>query len=136
VDRPITPWRRPACCATGRSAAVILIAFADEDVLGTAADLRLEGAFPRAAPVAAFDVRRHRYAESSESVDGWRTGALRNVAVQQLGDVSQLDAASCCYSISVKVDDPTDLTHLQLAWAVASQLAQTGACATLDVYWA
>ncbi len=57
-----------------------------------------------------------------------------NLAARQLDNVDQVDAASCCYSITVEVDDPTDLTHLQLACAIATKLAVAGSCATLDAY--
>jgi hypothetical protein len=130
----IAPWQRPAFRPTGRDAAITLIAFADKNVLGVGADLQIRDAVPAAAPIAALDLRRHQYADSPAWVDGWRTGALRNIAAQQLDDLARLDAASCCYSIAVTVKDPTDLTHLQLAWAVASMIAAAGAFATLDVY--
>ncbi|GAB3338349.1 hypothetical protein GCM10027452_11410 [Micromonospora halotolerans] len=131
---PIAPWGRPAFRPTGSRAAVTLIAFADEDVRQSGPDLGLHVAAPNTAPTAALDVRVHRYADSPDWIDGWRTGPLRNIAAGQLGDLDRLDAASCCYSITVEVDDPRDLTHLQLAWAVAAMLADAGSCATLDAY--
>ena len=112
----------------------MLIAFADEDLLGTGNSLELRKVVPETAPTTALDLRVHRYEDSPNWIDGWRTGALRNIATQQLDDLGRLDAASFCYSISVEVDDPPDLTHLQLAWAVASTLARAGSFATLDVH--
>lgn len=111
-----------------------LIAFADEDMLNGQLDLKLHGAVPANAPVAALELRIHRYADSPDWIDGWRTDALRTIAARELGDLDRLDAASCCFSITVEVDDPADLTHLQLAWAVATLLAGKGCCAILDVY--
>lgn len=134
MTAPIAPWRRPAFRPTGRRAAVTLIAFADEHVLSTRPDLGLHDAVPMTAPTAALDLRIHQYADSPSRIDGWRTGALRNIAARQLDNLDRLDAASCCYSITVDVDDPADLTHLQLAWAVATMLADAGSCATLDAY--
>jgi hypothetical protein len=112
----------------------MLIGFAAADVLGVPMELALRGVVPAAAPVAALDVRLHHYTDSASWIDGWRTGALRNIAARQLDDLGGLDAARCCYSISVEVDDPIDLAHLQLAWAVAAALANAGTCATLDAY--
>jgi hypothetical protein len=89
---------------------------------------------PNRTPLAALDIRLHGYADSPDWIDGLRTGALRNIAAGDLGDLDRLDAAGCCYSITVKVGDPIDLTHLQLAWAVASELAKAGAFAVLDAY--
>jgi hypothetical protein len=134
VTAPISPWLRPAFRPTGRRAAVLLIMFAHDDVLGTATDLELRSAVPTTAPCGALDLRIHRFADTASWIDRWRTGALRTIAARQLGDLEGLDAASCCYSISVEVDDPPYLTHLQLAWAVARRLAEAGSCAVLDAY--
>jgi hypothetical protein len=128
----IAPWNRPAYQATGGRAKVMLIAFADRDLLdGT---LELRGVVPAGVPTAALDLRTHRYVDSSAWIDKWRANGLRNIAEKQLGDLTRLDAAPYCYSIGVELDDPADLTHLQLAWAIASRLAQVGAFAFLDAY--
>jgi hypothetical protein len=134
VTSAIEPWARPAFQATGSPAAVTLTVFADDDVLGTGPDLQLKGAVPAGAPVAALDVRGHDHADRPEWMDGWRSGALRNIAERDLGDLARLDAATCCYSVTVEVDDPADLAHLQLAWAVAAALVRLGAFAVLDVH--
>ncbi|HZN74586.1 MAG TPA: hypothetical protein VFC00_23205 [Micromonosporaceae bacterium] len=134
MSSPIAPWPRPAFRATGRRAAISLIAFADENVLGTGGELVLRSIVPTTAPIDALDLRIHQYADSPEWIDGWRTGAPRNIATKQLEDLDRLDAAPWCYSINVEVDDPVDLSHLQLAWAVASTLATSGSFAALDAY--
>ncbi|MFI7602905.1 hypothetical protein [Actinoplanes sp. NPDC049681] len=131
----IMPWTRSAFRVTGRRANVVLLAFADEGALGSGPDFNLSrDAVPRDVPVAALDVRLHRYADNPAWIDSWRTGAFRHIAAGQLADLTVLDAADCCYSVAVELDDPPDLTHLQLAWAVASGLAQAGSCAVLDMY--
>ncbi|GAA3221662.1 hypothetical protein ACFO1B_16320 [Dactylosporangium siamense] len=130
----IEPWQRPAFRATGRDASVMLIAFADTNVLGGGAELRVRDAVPPTAPLAALDLRIHQYADSAAWIDTWRTGALRNLAAQQPLDLDRLDAATWCYSISIAAADPADLTHLQLAWAVAAGIAAAGAFAALDVF--
>jgi hypothetical protein len=134
VTVPVAAWQRPAFRATGRRAMVMLLAFADDNASGAAPELRLAGSVPKTAPTDALEIRLLRYADSSGWIDGWRTGAFRNIASQQMGDLASLDAASCCYSIRIEVDDPTDLAYLQLAWAVAASLARAGSCAVLDVY--
>ncbi|WP_157437884.1 hypothetical protein [Actinoplanes subtropicus] len=131
---PIAPWQRPAFRSTGSAAAITLIAFADQSALAAPPELRIRDAVPRNAPISALDLRVHQYAESPAWIDSWRTGALRNLALAQLDDVKRLDAASCCYSITVTAEDPPDLTHLQLAWAAASAIAAAGAFAILDAY--
>lgn len=59
----IAPWQRPAFRPTGRDAVITLIAFADENVLEAGPDLRIHDTVPQGAPVAALDLRMHRYAE-------------------------------------------------------------------------
>jgi hypothetical protein len=130
----IAPWARPAFRSTGRPAAVTLIVFADDDVLGAAPDLQIRGSVPAGAPVAALDLRGHHRSDSADWIEGWRTGAVRNIADRDLGDLTRLDRAACCYSVTVEVVDPADLAHLQLAWAVAASLARLGAFAVLDVH--
>jgi hypothetical protein len=105
---------------------VMLLAFADDNASGAAPELRLAGSVPTTAPTDAMEIRLHRYADSRGWIDGWRTGAFRNIASQQMGDLTSLDAASCCYSIRIEVDDPTDLAYLQLAWAVAASFGPGG----------
>lgn len=130
----IDPWTRPAFQPTGSTAHALLVVFADDDVLNAAPDLHLTGTVPAGAPVASLDVRGHRHTGSPQWIDGWRDGAVRAIAERDLGDLGRLDAATCCYSVSVEVDDPADLTHLQLAWAVAAALVRKGAFAVLDAH--
>ncbi|WP_433794646.1 hypothetical protein [Actinoplanes sp. CA-252034] len=131
MDLRVEPWRRPAHRRSGREAAVLLVAYASDEVL---TGLDLTGVVPAAAPVDALDVRLHRHSENPEWVDGFRSGPLRNLAERELPDPRLLDEATCCYSIQVRVPDPADLTHLQLAWAVAAAAARSGAVAVLDVF--
>jgi hypothetical protein len=133
VTSEIAPWPWRAFRPTGRRATVTLIAFADDNVIGSGLDFELRDAVPPGAPVDALDVRRHTSADSAAWIDGFRKGGLRNIASHQLGDLDRLDSASSCYSISISVEDPADLTYLQLAWAVASRIAAGGAIAVLDV---
>ena len=133
VSTAVAPWPRPGYRPTGRAAIVVLLAFSSGDVLDAAGDLRLAGVVPATAPVAALELRRHHYPDSATWFDRWRTGPLRNIALQQLGNVQPLlEQASYCYSIRVEVDDPPDLAYLQLVWALAARLAQAGTSLTLD----
>ncbi|MBX6749353.1 MAG: hypothetical protein IRY85_06695 [Micromonosporaceae bacterium] len=127
----IAAWPRPAFQPTGRRAAFLLVAFADREMLSPP---ELAVAAPPSAPVSAVRVNLVQYADQPEWFDGWRHGPLRTVAAVQNIDMSVVDAATCCYVIDIDVDDPTDLTHLQLAWAVASSIAQAGNVTVLDVY--
>lgn len=130
---PIRPWPRTAFQRTDHDATVTLIIFAERDVLGST-DLELRGTVPADAPIEALEMRIHRDVEDPGWIDHWRTGALRTVAADQLDDVHRLDTATCCYSVTLTIPDPPDLTHLQLAWAIASRLASKGAFAVLDAH--
>lgn len=127
----IAPWLRPAFRPTGRRASVVLLAFGGGGFEVGELDVR---GVPDGVPVEALDVRLHRREEDPGWLDGWRTGALRALATQQMGRLDELDAAERCCSVTVEVDDPADLTHLQLAWAVAAGLVRAGAGTVLDVH--
>jgi len=131
VDLHVEPWQRPAHQPTGREASVILIVFTHGEVLR---GLDLTGAVPADAPVDRLAVRFHHHADNAEQIDGWRVGPLRELAERELPDPAALDAATGCYSIHVTAADPADLTHLQLAWAVAAAVCRAGAVAVLDAY--
>jgi hypothetical protein len=130
----IAPWSRPAYRNTGQRAVIMLVAFADRDVLGPSPSLELRGVVPASAPTLGLDIRSHQRAADPDWFDGWRTGALRTIAEGQLVDLERLDRATHCSSVRVELDDPADLTHLQLAWAVATWLAKAGCFAVLDGY--
>jgi hypothetical protein len=132
VSAPIEPWARPAYQPTGRPASIALVAFADEHEAEPS--LVLRGAVPPGVPLDALDLRNHARDDGPEWFDGFRTGALRNIAATHLGDLRRLDAARSCATIRITVEDPPDLTHLQLAWAVAAGIAAAGAFAVLDVH--
>ncbi|MEV0898249.1 hypothetical protein [Actinoplanes sp. NPDC049802] len=127
----IEPWQRPAFRPTGRPASAMFVVFAEQDVLS---GLDLKVGAPPSAPMAALDLRQHRQEDDPEWFDGWRSGPLREAAARELPGADRLDAARWCYSVRLIVDDPADLTHLQLGWAVAGLLAEAGAFAVLDVY--
>jgi hypothetical protein len=134
VTTPIQPWPRPAFQPTGRPASLLLVAFADREVLGDPPELALRGTIPASAPVEALDLRLIRHSEDPDWVDRWRADGLRVFAAKALGDLTALDAATCCYSVRMHVDDPDDLAYLQLAWAVAARLGAAGCTALLDAF--
>jgi hypothetical protein len=131
VDLRVEPWQRPAHRPTGREAAVLLVAFTPGEVL---TELNLAAVTPANAPVDALAVRLHRHEDNPEWMDAFRTGPLRDLAARELPDLRPIDEATCCYSIQVRVPDPADLTHLQLAWAVAARVSRAGAVAVFDAF--
>jgi hypothetical protein len=131
VDLRVEPWQRPAHRPAGREAAVLLVAFTPGEVL---TELNLAAVTPANAPVDALAVRLHRHEDNPEWMDAFRTGPLRDLAARELPDLRPIDEATCCYSIQVRVPDPADLTHLQLAWAVAARVSRAGAVAVFDAF--
>ena len=64
--------------------------------------------------------------------DGFRSGSLRAIATQALGDVSALDAATQLTAVLISRDDAADLVHLQAGWAVTQWLVARGVTVVLD----
>jgi len=126
-------WTRAHTGATGRVADAVLIAFHTgalrADVPLSAAQLGLPGG----AAASLLDVREHSGAAALTWLDGFRRGALRTIAVQDLGgDLALLDGADGCVTVRATVADPFDLGYLQAAWAVARWLCARGASIVLD----
>jgi hypothetical protein len=64
--------------------------------------------------------------------DGFRSGSLRAVATQGLGDLAALDAATQLTAVLIARADAADLTHLQAGWAVTKWLVERGVSVVLD----
>jgi len=125
MTEPIAVWPRPKYQPTDQRASIVLIVFVEK---GFAEHHDVSVSAPPGAEEA-LDVRYH---EDADWLAGFRTGPLRNLAARSLPDLARLDAATACYSVSIQVPDPPDLSHLQLGWAVAGALARRGALAVLD----
>jgi hypothetical protein len=127
-------WPRPGHHPTVAAARVLLLAFGDAEL---DAELSLSAAvfgMPTTSALDGFDIRMVTTEQNKDWIDGWRTGALRAIAQDELSDPGRLDAARFCFSIDFEVADPADLGHLQTAWAAAKWLAARGAFAVLDVW--
>ena len=133
VSGIIPPWTRPRFEPTSARADVLLVALADRDVLD-GNSLTIGPGVPRSAPVADLKLQSHHYHNSPDRIDAYRTGALRNIAQKSLSDPARLDAVTHLYDIRIEIDDPADLTHLQLAWAVAAGLVRAGCHTILDAH--
>jgi hypothetical protein len=64
--------------------------------------------------------------------DGFRSGALRNIAREQLQALAPLDAAQRVVAVLISRPDADDLAHLQAGWAVGQWLVARGATVLLD----
>jgi hypothetical protein len=127
-------WQRAEKGATGRPADVVLIAFHEaplaEDVPLAAARFGLPGR----EHAALCDVRAFEGAEGLAWLDGFRQGALRNIAVRDLGEAGMrlLDAARACVTVRATDLAPVDLGYLQAAWGIARWLCARGASTIVD----
>ena len=129
VTSPIPPWQRRGYRPTGQDADVLLIVLSGD----VPAEPRLPVEVPPGAPVGALERQRHAGAEGRAWANQWRTGAFRDLAAAQLGELGALDAAAGGYAVRVRLADPADLSHLQLAWATATQLAAVTTTVVFDV---
>lgn len=132
---PIPLWTRPITEPVSRVAHVLFIAFAEGPLAADVPLSLVKYGVPTRDHLAHVAVGEHSGEESREWIDGWRTGALRDVAVQDLGPaVAKLDAADRCFTVDAKLEDPSDLGYLQTAWALVRWLAERGASVVLDAH--
>lgn len=128
-------WTRNESRSADRSASLFLLCFSTGALR---ADIPLSmGRFGIPSPQRYRDleVRRWWRGDSPDWFDGWRTGAIRNVAEGDLqAGLAALEEADLVSGIRHEGPDPPDLGHLQAAWAVARWMVACGATAVLDVY--
>ncbi|MEZ4365825.1 MAG: hypothetical protein R2939_06005 [Kofleriaceae bacterium] len=126
----IAPWTRADGRATGRIADAVLIGFHRGAL---ADDVVLEARRFGAPTPAALTVLELQAITDRGWLDGWRRGAVRALAEDELGGaLADLDAADGCHLVRARVADPADHVHLQAAWAAARWLVARGTCAVLD----
>ncbi|MFD0591192.1 hypothetical protein ACFQZ4_00165 [Catellatospora coxensis] len=131
---PISVWPRPQHQLTSRKATVALVAFSADPLTPDAPlDARRFG-MPAHPSVQGLDVRSHAREDDPDWFDSWHTGALAAIAARDLPDPAALRAARHCHMAQLEVDDPADLGHLQVAWAVAGWFVSQGSLAVLDAH--
>lgn len=97
--------------------------------------LAVFGQGPLAPAVGAHDVQTIARVADPRWFDAWRTGSLRAIAEQDLGEgIGALDAADHVHMLSVEVTSPADLGYLQEAWARARSVVARGGAVVLDVH--
>ena len=87
---------------------------------------------PSAEAMQGVEVREIPRAVDPAWFDGFRGGALRNVAAMALGSLADFDAADTLCAILIERPDAADLVHLQAGWAAAKWLVARGATVVLD----
>jgi hypothetical protein len=128
----IETWPRPRFVPGGGFVRFDVFCFSS----GTLADLPLAAAtygLPSPAAMEGLEVREIPRDQQPAWFDGFRSGALREVAKHQLGAaLKDLDEATAVHAVFVRKNDPKDLSHLQATWAVAKWLVARGATVVLD----
>src|SRR5689334_3515577 len=88
-----------------------------------------------AESIGTCDVRTVTRAMDPRWFEAWRSGSLRNIAEQDLGDeLAALDAADHVHVIACEPGDVRDVTYLQAAWALARFLIARGGTVVLDAH--
>lgn len=88
-----------------------------------------------ATEIGLCEIRGFKRADDPVWFDGWRNGALREIARADLeGDTADLERAEMLHVISVEVAGPKDLAYLQSAWAIARYFVARGATTVLDAH--
>lgn len=127
-------WTFATAPAAPRHPEVILVAFSTGPLAEAAQIHGVELGAPAEA-IASVGVRTIEARQDPAWFAGWRSGSLRAIAEGDLaGDLSALDAADRIHMIAIAPVGPSDLSYLQIAWAVARSLVLRGATLVLDVH--
>lgn len=121
-------WETP----TTRAPSVVFVVFSPGELELAPLSLSAHGVTP--AGLAQLELRRIPRSADPAWFDGWRTGALRNIARADLQDLAELDAAEVLHLVRAAPQAPSDLAWLQAAWGAARWLAASGASLLLDVH--
>jgi hypothetical protein len=131
MSTPIAPWPRPAFQPGGSTNVFQLFCFS----AGPLREVEMSASrfgLPSTEVMKFVEVRELPRAVDSAWFDGFRSGSLRTLAQQALGDVSALDAATQLTAVLISRPDTNDLVHLQAGWAVTQWLVARGVTVVLD----
>ncbi len=132
MSTSIPSWPRPGFQPGGQPNAFQLFCFSAGPLKG---DVPMSaGRFGLPSPEAMQQVEVRELTREMDSAwfDGFRSGSLRAIATQALGDVSALDSATQLTAVLISRPDAPDLSHLQAGWAVAQWLVARGVTVILD----
>lgn len=132
MSTPIPTWPRTAFQPGGSLNAFQLFCFSSgplrTDVPMSAARFGL----PSPEVMKLVEVRELTRELDTAWFDGFRSGSLRAIATQALGDMSALDSATQLTAVLISREDAPDLAHLQAGWAVTQWLVARGVSVVLD----
>ena len=128
-------WTRPQHEPMGRTASVILFAFARAPLDLSRALSRSRHGLPEGFDFDTLDISQHQRADSPDWFAGFLTPEMQGVAERDVGaEAAQLPLASTAYSVQIETLEPPDLGYLQGAWAAARFLCECGADLVADAH--
>ena len=132
MSTPIPAWQRSHFQPGGFPNAFQLFCFSTGPLKGDVPMSAARFGLPSPEVMKGVEVRELTRDMDSAWFDGFRSGSLRAIATQALGDVSALDSATQLTAVLISREDAADLTHLQAGWAVAQWLVARGVSVILD----
>lgn len=132
---PPPVWTFSTKPATTRSPHVMLVAFSSGQLTDNVPLSLSKFGVPSAEQASLLDVRAIPRSANPAWFDGWRTGSLRTIAAEDLGDaLADLDAADHVHVVQASPEAAENLGYLQAAWGVTRHLVARGATVVLDVH--
>lgn len=119
-------WELSAQPARPRDPHVVMFVFGTGPLRG-----EIELSLPKDA-LAACKVQTVARAQDTRWFDAWRSGSLRAIATQDLGDLAALDAADHVHVVACEPRAVADLAYLQAVHAITGNLLERGASVVLD----
>lgn len=132
MSTPIPTWQRSHFQPGGSPNAFQLFCFSTGPLAHDVPMSASRFGLPSPEVMSLVEVRELTREMDSAWFDGFRSGSLRAIATQALGDVSALDSATQLTAVLISRDDAPDLAHLQAGWAVAQWLVARGVSVLLD----
>lgn len=132
MSTPIPTWQRSTFQPGGSLNAFQLFCFSTGPLKHDVPMSAQHFGLPSAEVMKLVEVRELTREVDSAWFDGFRSGSLRAIATQALGDVSALDAATSLTAVLISRPDAADLSHLQAGWAVTQWLVARGVTVVLD----
>ena len=136
-SKPGVPvWPRPAYTSSGSLADVFVYAFFESGTPEPPRFSRKQHGFPEGGLPSSLDLRQFTVDEHPGVIDNLRTGAVRTLAANDLtaDDLAALDRAKRAMAARIEVRDPTDLSHLQVIWAIRRAFFEMGGTVQLDLH--
>jgi hypothetical protein len=132
MSTEIPTWKRSTFQPGGAVNAFQLFCFSSGPLKGDVPMSAARFGLPSPEVMKLVEVRELTREMDSAWFDGFRSGSLRAIATQALGDVSALDQATQLTAVLISRPDSADLAHLQAGWAVVQWLVARGVTVVLD----